>query len=345
MKKPSRAASLILSATLMGCASTVTLAHADTEADPNARDLVILSDWFEGEFDNEEQLWFERDPRSATPEEDRHQRVHTIHERMNAPQFGEHVFYVEEYINHDPSDIIRQRIVIFESNAESNQIRMRQGFFADAGALVGAHNSPDKFEALTADGVFFMDTCDVFWNRVADQFEGKMEDKACVFGNDAEKRYSVHNLTLSANKYWRDDLTYLVADDTFFRGTKPGHPTRMRRADRLICDLTFRSEDSTQAINDVPIHTQGGTIDVVRESDDTPITLMIRQKEYPYYSERPDFMFFSVRETGEYRSIAYAVTDTDARRIGINTAGIGAHCHRDGYEFRESLAVLDAGIE
>lgn len=330
-----------ISAMAVVCMANLAPISADTENDPNARDLLILSDWFDGEFDNEEQLWFENDPRSNTPEDDRHQRVHTIHRRMEASQFGEHVFYVEEYVDHDPSKIIRQRIVIFESDLELGQIRMRQGFFADADAVKGAHHSPERFQSLTADDVFFIDTCDVFWRRVADQFEGEMQDKTCVFGEGDERRYSVHNLTLSETKYWREDLTYLVSDDSFFRGTKPGHPTRMRRADRFICDITFRSESGVQAIEDLFIHTQGGTIDVVRESDDTPITLMIRQKEYPYYSERPDFMFFSVRETGQYRSIAYSVTDSDARRIGINTAGIGAHCHREGYEFRETLAELD----
>lgn len=316
-------------------------AAADTASDPNARDLLILADWFQGEFDNEEQLWFENDPRSNTPEADRHQRVHTLHKRMNAPQFGEHVFYVEEYVDHDPAKIIRQRIVIFESDLERSQIRMRQGFFANAESLVGAHKRSEVFESLTDEDVFFIDTCDVFWRRVADQFEGKMDEKACVFGDGDKRRYSVHNLTLSASKYWREDLTYLVADNSFYTGTRPGHPTEMRRADRFICDVTFRTEEGAQAFDDLPIHTQGGTIDVVRESDGKPISLMIRQKEYPYYSERPDFMFFSVRETGQYRSIAYSVTDTDARRIGINTAGIGAHCHREGYEFRESLELLD----
>ena len=72
-------------------------AQAATEADPLARDLLVLTDWFEGEFDNEEQRWFQADPRSNTPEDERHVRVHATHQRIEAPEFGEHVFYVEEY--------------------------------------------------------------------------------------------------------------------------------------------------------------------------------------------------------------------------------------------------------
>ena len=77
-------------------------AAAAPENDPFARDLLVLTDWFEGEFDNEEQRWFQADPRSNTPEDERHVRVHATHKRIEAPEFGEHVFYVEEYTNNDP---------------------------------------------------------------------------------------------------------------------------------------------------------------------------------------------------------------------------------------------------
>lgn len=327
---------------IAGCANIASTALADTESDPNARDLLILTDWFEGEFDNEEQLWFERDPRSNTPEDDRHQRVHTIHKRMDADQFGEHVFYVEEYSDHDPTNVFRIRIVIFSSDPELGKIRMQQGFFRDVEGVKGAHTDPEKFTSLTPDDVFFLDTCDVYWTRVADQFEGRMNEKTCVFGEGDKRRYSVHNLTLSDRKYWREDLTYLVADDSYYSGTKPGHPTKLRKVDQFLCMMSFRSEDGVQEVHDVPVHSQGGTAEVIRESDGQSFTMMIRQKEYPFYSVRPDFMFFSVRETGEFRSVAYAVTDTDARVVGINSSGIAAHCHRKGYEFRESLAELNA---
>ena len=46
-------------------------AGAAPEDDPLARDLLVLTGWFEGEFDNEEQRWFQADPRSGTPEDER----------------------------------------------------------------------------------------------------------------------------------------------------------------------------------------------------------------------------------------------------------------------------------
>ncbi|MEM6699525.1 MAG: hypothetical protein AAF599_14075, partial [Bacteroidota bacterium] len=52
---------------------------ATAQSDPNARDLVKLTQWFEGEFDNDSQIWYEnRYSWKGNPEE-RHHRIHTFH--------------------------------------------------------------------------------------------------------------------------------------------------------------------------------------------------------------------------------------------------------------------------
>ncbi len=316
-------------------------AQADNATNPNARDIKILTNWFAGEFDNEEQLWFERDPRSNTPKEDIHTRVHTRHVPVEIPELGEHVYYVQEYINNNPEEIIRQRIAAFQTNDE-NQIIMKNGFIKEADRF---KDSADSLSGLSYEDVFFIDGCDLIWSRKADQFEAKMNDKACAFGEGDKHRYSVHNLVLSAKKYWRQDMTFLVSDDSFHSGTKPGEFTQMRRVDRFTCEVSFRSEEGVQTEEGLSLHSQGGTVDLVRESDGKSITLMMRQKEYPYYEERPNFMFFSVRETGQRRSIAYAVTDAKARRVGVSANGVNAHCYLNGYQFMETRDELLETLE
>ena len=322
-------------------AAFVCSADADTRpADPFTRDLLMLSDWFEGEFDNEEQIWFEKDRRSATPEEKRHTRVHVSHKRVALPAFGDHVFYVEEYADNDPGNLVRQRFVTFASDPESGAIRMRQGFFRDSKAIAGAHNDASKLANITTDDVFFIDGCDVFWRRHADQFEGAMNDKSCVFGEGDKRRYSVHNLTLSADKYWRVDTTFLVSDDSLHVGHPVDEPYQMRRAKRFVCGVIFRHEDGSQQISDLSLHSQGGTVDVIRAHDGAEFTILLRDKEYPFYSDRPDFMYFSVRREGEERSVAYSVHDVRSRTLGVSIPGMVAHCYREGYQFRETYEQL-----
>lgn len=327
-----RAALLVAIMTTFGIA-----ALADDQANPQTRDLLILTNWFEGQFDNEEQVWFQADPRSATPEADRHERIHVVHHRIDAPTFGEHVFYVEEYQDNESRNIVRQRLVTFASDLAAGAIRMRQGFFRDAASLAGAHREPERSAGLREKDVFFVDGCDVLWQRKAGQFEGGMLPKACVFGKDELRRYSVHNLTLSKDQYWRVDTTFLVSDDSLHIGHPVDRPFRLRRARDYVCAVIFIAPDGErQTVSDLVMHSQGGTVDVERASDGEKFTVLMRDKEYPYYGQRPDFMYFSVRREGEQRSIGYSVHDVRSRTLGIKVDELIAHCYLKGYEFRET---------
>lgn len=186
----------VISCTVTACSIAAVSAQAASYDDPNARDLLILTKWFEGEFDSSEQIWFEKFEAANVAEEDRLERLHVLNKRIDLPEFGDHVFYVEEYSNNDPEEIVRQRFVTFAPDIEAGAIRMRQGFFKDSKKMLGAKNLDD----IKAKDLFFLDTCDVFWKRRAGQFEGKMKEKECVFGKDDKRRYSVHDLTLSENE-------------------------------------------------------------------------------------------------------------------------------------------------
>lgn len=208
--------SMVIALLTIGTAAGLAQA-ADTQ-NPFARDIKILADWFEGEFDNSEQLWFENFEAANVSDENKAERLHTTHWRFDLPKFGDYVFYVEEYAGKDTENIIWQRFVTSESDLDENAIRMKQGFFKDAKSVLGGKN----LYVITAEDLFFIDTCDVFWHRRRSQFEGGMKFKACVFGDGEKRLYSVHDLTLSVDKYWRTNSTYLVADDSFNIGTQLG---------------------------------------------------------------------------------------------------------------------------
>lgn len=322
---------------LLALLAAAPTAYSATESNPHARDLKLLTQWFSGQFDNEEQVWFERDPRSATPESERHERIHVTHQRLDLPAFGDQVFYVEEYKGNNPDELIRQRFVVFSAEAGSESIRMQQGFFKDAASFRGGVDKPELFAGLQPAQVFFMNECDVFWKRVGGQFHGAMNPKACVFGEGEKRRYSVHNLILSSDQYWRVDSTFLVSDDSLHVGHPVDEPYRLRRAKNFYCDVVFHDDEgNAEEIEGIRLHSQGGTAEVVRSGDGAVFTLLMRDKEYPYYETRPDFIYFSVREKGQPRSIVYSVNDTQSRRLGVSVGWLNAHCYLEGYTFRES---------
>ncbi|WP_432201776.1 chromophore lyase CpcT/CpeT [Erythrobacter sp. W53] len=341
---------LVLAGTLLA----PTQAHA--AADPYVRDLLILTEWFEGQFDNEEQVWFEAYPDMLEEGKKAHDRVHAMHRRISMPELGEHVFYVEEYKDNNPEDVFRQRVVSFGTDPKAGGIRMRIAFLRDAKSVLGGYHEPSKLEGLTLDDLFFIEqsdpnsNCDVIFRRHGTQFEGKMTEKACVFGEGERRRYSIHNVTLSEDQYWRADLTRLVSDDTISAGHPENEPHEMRRALPFICNGRFFSNPSStfddgqtkiQRFSDKRLHSQGGTFTVEREADGQMFEVLMRTKQYPFYAERPDFLYFSVRKEGAQRSEVFTVNDINSRHMGATLPGMSAYCHRVGYEFNEALEVLD----
>ena len=316
-------------------------AHA-ADRDPMTRDLILLTDWFEGDFDNEEQIWFQNLQGDALPAEDRHQRIHTIHRRVDLPQFGNNVFYIEEYLDNDPKNIFRQRIVIFSTDGQTRQIRMSSPAIKDGEKYHGAQQDPSVLASLTQEDLIFFEGCDVFWKRRASQFEGQIPLKSCVYGEGEKRRYSLHKLWLSPDKFWRVDASLLMSDDSLFVGHPEDKPHEMRRALPFTCSIHFFADDQFdgQVVEGLSLHSQGGTASAVRKSDGREFEVLMREKEYPYYETRPDFIYFSLREKGEQRSIAFTVNDPNSRQVGVRAESIGAFCHREGYEFREPIELL-----
>lgn len=315
-------------------------AQEELPMDPNARDILILTDWFEGEFDNEEQRWFHT--RNGGEGEPAHLRMHAIHKRVDLPQIGEHVFHIQHYINNDPDDVARQRIGVFISEPGMQAIRMKQGFYKDNDKTRDAHLDPSKLDGLTEDDIFFIEGCDIYWRREADQYVANMGPKECVFGEGDLTRYSVHRWTLSENKLWLVDSSFLISDDSLHVGLPVDQPFRMRRSKIFHCEVTFRNEDRSVArtIKDVRMHSQGGLVWFDPDENGDVYGIRMRDKEYPFYSERPDFLLLSLQKQGQATMVGYALTDVDARRVGFNLGWALGHCHREGYDFREPLELL-----
>lgn len=316
-------------------------AQEDLPMDPNARDILILTKWFEGEFDNEEQRWFHT--RNGGEGEPMHMRIHASHTRIHAPSIGDHVFYIQHHGDDDPTNIVRQRIGVFISEPDDNSIRMKQGYLADKDLAQSVLEDPTKLEDLKKEDVSYFENCDIFWRRDADQYVANMKPKACAFGEGDLYRYSVHRWTLSATKLWLVDSSFLMSDDSLHVGYPVNQPFRMRRSKVFECDVTFRGDDGgpTRHIKDIRMHSQGGLVWFDPDENGDVYGIRMRDKEYPFYEERPDFLLFSLQKKGQAGMVGYALTDVDARRVGFYLGWASGHCHREGYEFRESLAQID----
>jgi hypothetical protein len=308
------------------CAAAPALAAND---DPNARDLTLLSKWFEGRWDNDGQVWFEADARSKTPATNRHQRLHAVHVRMPGTTFGAHAFYVEEYTDADPGKVTRQRIVVLESAAPERGLRLRLLTPKDPAAVRGANLA--ALAKVQPSDVLESPACTVMLRREGGQYVGGLQPKACVFGDGDARRYAVHTLWFGEHDYWREDRSFRVKDDSLFIGHPNSEPQQMRRARNFRCTLTLPARSYTQpdpkdATASADLHDLGDTMTLKSPADGKAWTLQLRRQAYAFYATGSDFLLLRLKREGETASAALATTDASASSISVNAGTALGNC-------------------
>lgn len=308
-------------------------AHA--QSDPNTRDLLILAKWFEGEFDNDSQLWYE----GRRDVKEKHGRLHAIHSKIDAKTIGEHVFYVEEYVDDDTTKISRQRIVSFTSMKPQEGIEMAIYFLKDAKKYLGAYDNKEVLKELTEDELFGLDGCNVIFQREGEQYIGSMKAKACQFGEGDKKRYSVHDMVISKNQYWRVDRSFLVKDDSFYKGHPNDEPHKMRRAENYLCDVNFYVNSYAEPDpNDIvykglKIHNQGGFAWVTYPKNNKKYGVQLREKEYPFYGDGSDFFMMRFIEEGQKRSTLLVTATPGTTKLSFNNGWASCFCKKMEKEY------------
>lgn len=304
---------------------------APVRADPQARDLATLVRLFEGRFDNDLQVWRQADPRAGVPAERRHARLHAVHRRLPDTAFGAPAFHVREHRDDDPAKVVRQRVVWFESDPGRGDLVMRIRFlkdpaaFEDAGASALARLGPA--DVTEAPG------CDVRFRRRGDVFIGAMEPKACVFGEGADRRYSVHDVWLGETAYWRVDRTFRLSDGTLFAGHPDDAPHEMVRARPFSCTVGLPAKSYAEpdpadiSVTRDDLHDGGAIMRVTRPADGKVWQIQLRRQAYAFRADTGgDFLLLRVREEGARTSAGLATADADASSISINLGWLTANC-------------------
>ena len=299
-------------------------------ADPAAvldRDFRIFLDWFPGVYDNQEQVYFEGE--LDVPEDERHERIHHTFAPVELPDFGENVFYVEQYLDDDPSKIYRQRIYVFTADYEENAIRLSIHTPPDVAALVGAQHDPSKLDGLMPEQTRHMEGCDVFWKRQANQFVGYMKPKACSFVSQRSGQRIIidDDLLLTENELWISDRAE-DEDGNYVFGNKAGIPHKNIKARRFECWIAAQERDGQNWTfkRGLEIYDQGGTIWIDTEEDDPQtIGIKLRNVRWPTGTNRDSFVLYAHRK-GEARAVSYAWGEPTATRLAVNLRWMQASC-------------------
>jgi len=298
------------------------------------RDFRQLLEWFPGEWDNQEQVGFAED--QGVPEPARHERIHSIFARVELPEFGKDVFYVQQYTDDDPAKIYRQRIYSFSADWAERAVRLDIFTPKAPAKLVDAHLDPAKLKGLTKKDVTVRPGCEVWWRRQANQFIGNMKPGACSFTSERSgKKITIQDdLILTPEEIWISDR---AVDDTgaYVFGNIAGIPHKLRKAKEWVCWMAVPKAPGPDGkpggwtyANNMRMLDQGGRVWVqTEEAKPRQLGFRIRQVKWPEGTNR-DAVTLYVHEKGVTPNLGYAWADPDAKTIGINLKWMQGACRR-----------------
>lgn len=286
-------------------------AHASTEAvlERAYRDFTAF---LEGEFDNQEQYYFDRN--LELPPEVRHPRNHLRIVSIGETDSGVSLFHFRQYLDDNRDEPVRDQVLATSPVYESNVIRM------------DIFQKPER----GADGGWRLDElgpplCSIDWKPALDHFVGRVRSTPCDDGSEQ---------ALNA----RDPVLLSVSEFSIFHwGLEAGNETgleipssrfRNRKARVFNCwmSVTHRDGENSTFRAGLKILDQGGRL-WLHSEEQNPLTagIKIRRVRWPTGNNRDSLVLYAHRP-GEEKAVAYTWGDVDAERIAMNLRWMQASC-------------------
>ncbi len=291
--------------------------------DALASDLKTMMGLFEGEFDNYEQIWFEKEAKSEYP----HEHIHSIFARVSLPSTGENVFYVKQYMDGDPAKIYRQRLYSFAPNEKEKAIELRIYTFPDEKAVTDAHLDQGKLAGLTPDKLRATPGCEVYWKREGEDFLGYMKPTCRVNSQRLGKTIIItDNLKLNKNEIRINDQAEDEAGNYVF-GNKSGEHHKLKRCRYLEGWAVLKKEgtekEEYEVFRGLRLHDQGQILPLVTKAGEKT-KYSVQAAHLIEQSTKTEVMVLKIFEQGKEQAISYVWTEPGAERIGINLRWIQA---------------------
>lgn len=323
----SAARTVLLAAGLVGAS----VARAGAAGD----DLALLLDWFPGEYDNYEQAWQDRIDKVEEP----HERIHHIFFPVSAPGVGQHVFFVQQYMNGDPNNIYRQRLYSFASDAAEQAIRLTIYSFKDEDAYRDGHLRPGIFAELSVDDLLGRPGCEVYWRLDGDHFSGYMKELACsvVSERSGKTIFITDDLRLTPDEIWiRDEAFDAEGNRVFGNNAGVHHKNRKvhyysgwagisRNGPALALDEdNWNEEDGEwaftgelESFSRFVIHNEGDIVPITNDAGERS-GYSVQLARLTYQNTSVPILTLKLREDSTGKTLAYSWAQTDSDRVGLN---------------------------
>lgn len=279
-------------------------------------DMQQMLLFFEGEFDNFQQVYKEKEDKAK----DVHEHIHSVFKRVSFSLLGNDVFYVIQYMDGDTAKIYRQRIYSFTEDKTENAIRLDIYTFKTDSLFYNSNVHPEKLAAITLADIKLVEGCYVFWKRDGEKFIGYMPPNACHFVSKRSGKtiYATDSLMLSRDEIWiRDEAFDSSGTRIYGREDKVHH--KLKRCHFYKGWILLEKaglKDEYHSIRNLVWHDQGKRQRLYLE-DDKPTKYEVELAAVVYGKDL-EVLKIALYEVGVSKAIMYSWASPGSKNIGIN---------------------------
>lgn len=294
-------------------------------ADPSSKldqEFALFLDWFAGEYDNNEQVWQQRE--DGVAEENLHERIHHRFVPVAMPALGEQVFFVLQTMDDDLKQVYRQRIYSFDTLPDEQAIRLTIYRMPEEERYASAWTDPSVLDSLSVDSLSTTPGCEVYWRYNGEYFDGTMLPRACHFTSQRSGKeiYISDNLRLTDSEIWIGDKAEDAEGNYVFGRDEPHVNRKVRRfkgwmgVRKSRIDPNYDGDDMFFA-GGFTIHNEGGRVSIL-DDDGKPTGYGIELAQLTYQNTAVPILKLGVIDEKTGDTLIYSWASTDSSRVGIN---------------------------
>lgn len=294
------------------------------------RELEYLMTIWKGEYDNVEQLAFDRALKKTNPQDGGHLRMHSFVERLDLQSFGDYVLYIEEYKEDNPNTLSRQCIYQLEPDEAAKAIRIKVYHFKNPMPYRSLKKEPNFLKGLDPDAALLEQGCDILIQREGMAFIGKTEAKNCVQDKEDEAVTLDYQIRILENDYWFGTVKYDKASGKRLADELQPTPYQLEKARCFACMIDFPKEKGGRPVvtkHYIKIHDQGGKFEF--DYDDGRHMVLGMRNTWSFGMQRETFVIFIQEGSQQGPTLIYSWGAPGADRIGFNPGWIRVQCDLD----------------
>jgi len=294
------------------------------------RELEYLMTIWAGEYDNVEQLDFDKYANKKGVENGGHLRIHSYFQRLDLPEFGEYVIYEETYKDDKPNEIIRQCIYQLSADNDVKGMLAKVYHFKNTAPILANKKLVNLDKNLQPSASQFTQGCDMMLRREGMAFVGKTIQKDCI-NNAANTAQNLdYQIRISENEFWFQEQIYNAATNTLIADDLQLPWYQLEKARCFVCMIDFPREAGGRPVKTehyINIHDQGGKFEF-DYSDGRHMVLGMRNT-WSFGMQRETFVIFIQADNQEGKTLIYSWGNPGADRIGFNPGWIRVQCDLD----------------